>query len=722
MSADRRRGSASAGAAARQDHRSRASRADPTPPARLFGRRARVLAAIEPGVSRVPGFAECPQPDDLPADAARARLLADLRETIAAFTEERPVLLVLDDLQWADALTLQFLLTSRLQFFERNALLVVGTFRTDEQPQLLRDVLACRPSRASISDDSTRRPIGAMVGDMLALADPPRAFVEFVTPQSEGNPFFVAEYLRTAVAERLLQRTERTMGVRRRTIGEGALRAARAAGVAARARGPSARGTSRWRAAGGSNGCGSWPRSRCGGCCSPRRECRKPRRWKRSANLVPGRYSSRSMVAATVSSTTSFARWRTTRSLAIGAEIFTGTRPKAWRPCTGETEEFPRFQGSLAFHYERAGDRPRAIEHLEKASEHASRAFADRDVVNHLTSALRLDDEQGGRIEPQRRAAWRTAVGMALRGLGEFEDGRRQLEQSLGERGYPVPTKSGFSVARHMLRELALRRSLKSPPVAPRRSDPDAERALNAYNFVAMIAYQQSDVPAQLFCTFAALRLAPRVGPSPPAAQLYAAAGNVLGFFGLTGLAWRYAGLSHEIARATGHALSLGVVHQYSGIWPRSLETCATFDADIHQALEVYTRVGHHRFREEALTNCAHLYGLRGELARSLEAFREIERSGLARDDAQTVGWGSLGQARLMGSMGRTNEALRRFDEAVPRVRDDLSQLEGLAARALTLAQLGEHARARDDIASVLRSDGTVLRRRTRASGRTAMR
>ena len=47
--------------------------------------------------------------------------------------------------------------------------------------------------------------VGAMIGDMLALAEPPRGFVEFVATQSEGNPFFVAEYLRTAVAERLLQ-------------------------------------------------------------------------------------------------------------------------------------------------------------------------------------------------------------------------------------------------------------------------------------------------------------------------------------------------------------------------------------------------------------------------------------------------------------------------------------------------------------------------------------
>ena len=45
-----------------------------------------------------------------------------------------------------------------------------------------------------------------MVGDMLALSPAPEPFVQFLSRQSEGNPFFVAEMLRAAVAEGLLDR------------------------------------------------------------------------------------------------------------------------------------------------------------------------------------------------------------------------------------------------------------------------------------------------------------------------------------------------------------------------------------------------------------------------------------------------------------------------------------------------------------------------------------
>src|SRR5262249_28094356 len=51
--------------------------------------------------------------------------------------------------------------------------------------------------------------VGSMVAQMLALPEPPGRFSRFLDGHAEGNPFFVAEYLRTAVAESLLWRDER---------------------------------------------------------------------------------------------------------------------------------------------------------------------------------------------------------------------------------------------------------------------------------------------------------------------------------------------------------------------------------------------------------------------------------------------------------------------------------------------------------------------------------
>src|SRR5262249_28649060 len=107
------------------------------------------------------------------------------------------------DLQWADELTRGFLefLAERPAAFKH--LLVFGTCRTEEVEPLFIDSPAIVRIALDRLDQSS---VGDMVCDMLALRRPPEIFVRFLTRHSEGNPFFVAEYLRTAVAERILHR------------------------------------------------------------------------------------------------------------------------------------------------------------------------------------------------------------------------------------------------------------------------------------------------------------------------------------------------------------------------------------------------------------------------------------------------------------------------------------------------------------------------------------
>jgi hypothetical protein len=51
-----------------------------------------------------------------------------------------------------------------------------------------------------------REAILQMVGGMLAMPTPPAELVDFLHVESSGNPFFIAEYLRAAIAERILRR------------------------------------------------------------------------------------------------------------------------------------------------------------------------------------------------------------------------------------------------------------------------------------------------------------------------------------------------------------------------------------------------------------------------------------------------------------------------------------------------------------------------------------
>jgi serine/threonine protein kinase/tetratricopeptide (TPR) repeat protein len=180
---------------------------------RLLGARAQLLARYEPALRELPGLEGLPRPEDLSSDAAPLRLFHALAETFAALAEARPVLLVLDDLQWADELTLGFL-DHLLRAFEgasgRAPLLIVGTYRAEDlgtSGRALLRALVDHPQVARIElerldEDSVR----AIVGDMLALPEPSQSLVQALARHAEGNAFFIAEYLRTAVAEGLLFR------------------------------------------------------------------------------------------------------------------------------------------------------------------------------------------------------------------------------------------------------------------------------------------------------------------------------------------------------------------------------------------------------------------------------------------------------------------------------------------------------------------------------------
>ena len=174
---------------------------------RLLGRRGPGLAFYEPALRGLPGQERYGPPTELPPDAARPRLYRFLAETFEALASEKPLLLVLDDLQWADELTVGFVhLLCQTRSVEKAPWLVLGTYRSEEPNAAMEGLLAqsvlWKLELGRLEEESVR----TMVADMLALPLPPELFGAYLARHSEGNPFFVAEYVQAAVEEGLLFR------------------------------------------------------------------------------------------------------------------------------------------------------------------------------------------------------------------------------------------------------------------------------------------------------------------------------------------------------------------------------------------------------------------------------------------------------------------------------------------------------------------------------------
>ena len=139
-------------------------------------------------------------PPVMEPEQARFRLFDSITAFLKNASQSRPLVIVLDDLHWADKdslLLLQFLARQ----LEGSQLLVVGCYRdvelsrqhplSETLSELAREPVFRRELLRGLSRDDTGRYIQATVGQ-----SPPRELVDRIHAHTEGNPFFMTEVLR----------------------------------------------------------------------------------------------------------------------------------------------------------------------------------------------------------------------------------------------------------------------------------------------------------------------------------------------------------------------------------------------------------------------------------------------------------------------------------------------------------------------------------------------
>ena len=161
------------------------------------------IAEIVPDVKeQLPDLEPAPALDP---EAARFRLVDSITSFLKGASTSKPLVLVLDDLHWADESSLLL-----LQFLAReltgSRLLVIGTYRDVE--------LSRRHPLAELLGDLTRErlfqriPLGGLTQsdvrrfiELTSGMEPPRGLTETVYAETEGNPLFVTEVVRLLVQE-----------------------------------------------------------------------------------------------------------------------------------------------------------------------------------------------------------------------------------------------------------------------------------------------------------------------------------------------------------------------------------------------------------------------------------------------------------------------------------------------------------------------------------------
>jgi len=673
---------------------------------RILGQRGKILAPFEPSLRQLPGQEKYPDPPEVPAQAERRRILDALWETIAAFAAERPLLLIIDDLQWADELSLSFIESlAKGLFGDATAdpgLLVLGTYRSEEaSPALtaLGEGGAARVLHLALGrlGEAT---LGNIVGEMLAMAAPPRGFIRALARRSEGNPFFVAEYLRACVDEGLLYREHGT-----------------------------------WRLAGGDDSEAAYealplPRSlrdlvgrRLDGLAADARSLVE-------VAAVLGREIDGEVLVATAAIDQATALIAITELLArqVFEEVRPGrfrffhdklreiasenTAPERRRALHGAaarvleqrsagTEDLGLIYAELAHHFAEAEEITQALDYLEKAGEQAERRFANQEVVRVFSEALALDEKAGRPVPAARRAAWERRLGKAYLGLGILVESQKHLHEAVALLGSPMPrTGTGLALgfAGQVLTQVGHRLRL------PRfdRSSP-ARRGLlreaaRAYDLLMPVTYfVTGNLLRILYATLRNLNLAESGGPSAELALAYANAQVTTGLIPWVSLAEAYGRRMHETLEGIDDPAVRSWCYVLAGSYACGIgaeDRAIDFGA---RAQAIGEEVGFPRRIEEGLGVQGASHNLAGNFRRGRDISHALWRSAL-RGDPQTQVWGASGEAQNCLVLGEPARALAAIERAQLCLAQDLGRPEKIICHgvlSLTALRNGDRARAR---------------------------
>jgi tetratricopeptide (TPR) repeat protein len=642
---------------------------------RILGARGPLLAPYEPAFADLPGQEQYPPPVAVSPEAALERLQEAVVWTVAALARAAgPLFLILDDLHWADELSLRAVAALGRMEAGDLPLLLVGTYRSEELEEDLRRIVEEAGVRTieleRLAPDGVRR----MVGDMLAMADASPEFVARLVGDTEGNPFLVSEYLLVAVGEGVLDRDP----------------------------------TGRWRLqAGAQHRALSMPRS-LQGLVRLRLARLSPaaRRLAEIASVMGQAFDEGLLMHATpyaepetMEAVQELVRRRMLERGDAGVLTFThgkirevtyedilpDRRARDHEHVARSIERFysgadlaSRHAAALAYHWREAADAApgdveralKAIAWLERAGEQAARSYASHETLHLFGDALRVygREEAGlrGRAAP-RLERWERRLGEACFRLGRVPEAQEHLERALtllGEPGRPSRARLLLGLAGQAGRQLWHR--LAHGALVGRAGGAGRERALEAaaiYEQLGLILFINLDTLRASYTNLRALNLAETCGPSPALAGSSALAGLSVGLLFGSGAADHYFAQGKRSAETVGDRYGYGRVLYTRSLVLAGLGEWRDARGAADEARSIFVEIGDTRWRDTSAIGAGVLEHARGRYREALGLFEEAVASTRARGDVQASAWATIGYAAAALGLGDSEESLRALGE-----------------------------------------------------------
>ena len=147
---------------------------------------------------------------DLAADALKEEVYEQMDAAWRRFASTGPLVLVFDDLHWADPASAE-LLVHLLQLTEEVPILFLFAFRPERQSPAWRLKLKAEADYPHRYTEIVLNPLGpedtdTLVSALLSVADLPPELRQLILRKTEGNPYFAEEIVRTLIKQGVVYR------------------------------------------------------------------------------------------------------------------------------------------------------------------------------------------------------------------------------------------------------------------------------------------------------------------------------------------------------------------------------------------------------------------------------------------------------------------------------------------------------------------------------------
>lgn len=620
---------------------------------------------------------EPPPPLDL--QASRTRLFSSVASVIRKQSQKQPLVLLLEDLQWAGGESLA-LLSSLNRMAAELPIMIVGNYRDNEAPDLpeslpLMEVMSLKP----LSDTAVQSLGEAIMGP----AGKESAVITMLQQETAGNPFFLIEIMR-ALAEEVGQLTD---------VGTVSLTAQLLQGGVQR--------------------------------LVERRLNQLPAgaRPLLEFSAIAGRQINPSLLNYAFNEV-DIEAWLTTCANAtlldlqdnswlfahdqlrdgLLTRLPTSTQ-KALHQQVAETIEavYPNSAeqaGDLAYHWHEAGNTAKEAYFAELAGAQALQNGANQDAVRLLKRTLEIgtfsDHLDEARVLRQ--------LGQAYLGLGELVESRNAMEEMVAMLGWPIPPTT-YRFVRRLVKQLFVQGWRRARPGSlPNYSDNHKQALLEtarAYQELSEIYYFANRRLQTLSAALHTLNLAEAAGPSPELARAYANMCVVAGLLNQGRLVYIYSELAQKTASEIGDLPSLAWAHLMLGTYELGRGHWVEAEQSAQQGVELSHRTGDKRVLGLLLGLWAAIPYHRGEFARSVEIYAEWYTVASEIDNIQHQAMSLSGQADVASRLGWGQEAIVKAEsslELVARLSDDavdlLTPIRSYSALAAAQFRLGNPAGA----------------------------